>query len=107
MEGDRVNQAEVVKVVARIQAGDNRTVDEVTVAHWTEMIGHLRFEDALEAVVTHFRESTAYLMPAHVIASARRIAELKAIGEATEYCRAHAWYPVPCVRCAEQLAGAA
>jgi hypothetical protein len=104
MEGDRVNQAEVVKVVARIQAGDNRTVDEVTVAHWTEMIGHLRFEDALEAVVTHFRESTSYLMPAHVIANARRVSEQRAVTAGGVFCEVHAWYPLPCDRCAEDVA---
>jgi hypothetical protein len=96
-----MNQHEVGKVVARIQAGDNRTVDKVTVAHWTEMIGHLRFEDALEAVVTHFRESTAYLMPAHVIANARRVSEQRAVTAGGVYCDSHAWYPLPCERCAE------
>jgi len=101
-----VNQSEVVKVVARIQAGDNRTVDAVTVAHWTEMIGHLKFEDALEAVVTHFRESTAYLMPAHVVAGARRVGELRAVTAGGVYCDSHAWYPLPCDRCAEELVGA-
>lgn len=103
-----MNQAEVVKVVARIQAGDNRTVDEVTVAHWTEMIGHLKFEDALEGVVTHFRESTAYLMPAHVIANARRAGEVRAVSAGGVYCTDHAWYPLPCDRCAdESLRGSA
>ena len=29
-----MNQQELGKVLARIQAGDNRTVDQVTLAHW-------------------------------------------------------------------------
>lgn len=68
---------EVAKVVARIQAGDNRTVDQVTLAHWGETIGHLPFADALEAVVMHFRENAAYLMPAHVLSNAARIADAR------------------------------
>ena len=68
-----MNQQELGRVVARIQAGDNRTVDHVTMAHWGETIGHLPYQDALEAVVMHFRESTDYLMPAHVLAGAARV----------------------------------
>lgn len=68
-----MNQIELAKVLARIQAGDNRVVDKVTVAHWRETIGHLKYQDAMDAVVMHFRESTEYLMPAHVIRNARRI----------------------------------
>lgn len=68
---------EVAKVVARIQAGDNRTVDQVTLAHWGETIGHLPFADALEAVVMHFRENPAYLMPAHVLSNVARIREAR------------------------------
>ncbi|WP_157156252.1 hypothetical protein [Diaminobutyricimonas sp. LJ205] len=69
---------QTAKVVARIQAGDNRTVDRTTVAHWHEAIGHLEYQDALQAVVNHFRETADYLMPAHVIAGARRIREERA-----------------------------
>lgn len=72
-----MNQQEVAKVLARIQAGDNRTVDQVTLAHWGETIGHLPFEDALEAVVMHFRESSDYLVAAHVIRNAARIREAR------------------------------
>lgn len=61
-----MNDKELGNIVARIQAGDNRTVDRVTLSHWKETIGHLEFEDAREAVVRHFRESTEYLTPAHV-----------------------------------------
>ena len=68
---------EVAQVVARIQAGDNRAVDEVTMAHWAETIGHLNFRDALEAVVMHFRESSEYLVAAHVLRNAARIRQAR------------------------------
>lgn len=72
-----MNQVELAQVLARIQAGDNRVVDRVTVEHWRETIGHLAFQDALEAVVMHFRESTDYLVPAHVIRNARRVRDAR------------------------------
>jgi hypothetical protein len=68
-----MNDNELALIVARIQAGDNRAVDRVTLAHWKETIGHLDFEDAREAVVHHFRESTEYLTAAHVTQLAKII----------------------------------
>ena len=67
-----MNRNEVVKVLAKIQLGDNRAVDALVVDEWEDTIGHLRFDDAIQAVRFHRQESTAWLMPAHVIAGARR-----------------------------------
>lgn len=74
-----MNTQELKNLVARIQAGDNRTVDSVTLAHFQQTVGQLEYQDAIEAVVTHFKESTAYLMPAHIIAIVRRIREERAL----------------------------
>lgn len=70
-----MNDNELALIVARVQAGDNRFVDRVTMSHWKETIGHLDYEDAREAVVDHFRESTEYLTAAHVT---RRAAIIRA-----------------------------
>lgn len=64
---------EVVKVLARVQMGDNRTTDKVVFASWLQEIGDLDFEDALEAVVMHRKTSTAWLMTAHIRENARII----------------------------------
>lgn len=64
---------EVVKVLARVQMDDNRQVDRVVVQSWVEEIGDLDFQDALDAVVMHRRETTAWLMAAHVRENVRRI----------------------------------
>jgi hypothetical protein len=64
---------EVVKVLARIQADDNRDIGKVTVASWSQLIGDLDFQDAIDAVILHRRESTDWLMPAHVIRNVARI----------------------------------
>lgn len=61
-----MNDHDLVKVLAKIQLGDNRQVDHGTVAFWRETIGDLDVQDALDAVAQHFRESTDYLQPAHL-----------------------------------------
>lgn len=69
-----MNNTEVAKVLAFAATFDNRKVDDFTIESWRLVIGHLRFEDAMQAVALHRRESSTYLEPAHVIAGARRIA---------------------------------
>jgi len=68
-----VNEREVANVLARVQLGDNRTTDEVVLRSWIQEIGDLDFQDAVEAVVLHRRESTDWLMPAHVRANVKLI----------------------------------
>lgn len=65
--------AELVKVLVRVQADDNRDIGQVTVASWQQIIGHLDFQDAIAAVVMHRQESTDWLMPAHVLRNAARV----------------------------------
>jgi hypothetical protein len=69
----QVTRDEVVKVLARVQMDDNRQVDRVVVQSWVEEIGDLDFQDALDAVVMHRRETTQWLMAAHVRENVRRI----------------------------------
>lgn len=64
---------ELAALIARIQVGDNRKVDEVVMLEWDAAIGDLDFDDALAAVRTHRTESTDYLTPAHVVAGVRLI----------------------------------
>jgi hypothetical protein len=64
---------EVAKVLAKIKLGDNRSVEESVIREWADTIGHLRFEDAIAAVTLHRQESAEYLVPAHIIANARRV----------------------------------
>jgi hypothetical protein len=69
-----MNVQQVTAVLTKIQALDNRQVDELTITAWTEMIGDLEYRDALDAVARHFRDSTSYLQPAHVRGLALSIA---------------------------------
>lgn len=71
------------QLLALVQIGDNRRVDRAVIAAWHDLVHDLPLDDALDAVRQHRRESTDYLLPAHVIAGVRRIrgARLRAAPE--------------------------
>jgi hypothetical protein len=60
-------------LLVHIQIVDNRQVGDATVLEWHELVGDLDYDEALEAVRLHFRDSTEYLKPAHVRAGVERI----------------------------------
>lgn len=70
-----MTELECAQLLTAISAVDNRTVGVETVKMWHKSIGHLSADVALEAVHLHFKESTMYLVPAHVTAGARRVEE--------------------------------
>lgn len=61
-----MTRAEVAMLLGLAAARDRRTVGETDVAAWHTDLGDLTFEEAREALNQHFRESTAWLMPAHL-----------------------------------------
>lgn len=65
-----MNIEQTAVILAKVAALDNRNDTDAAVLAWHEAIGDLDYRDALEAVAIHRRESTEYLMPAHI----RRIA---------------------------------
>lgn len=72
-----MNKSECAKVLAKIQLGDNRQVDALTLEEWFDTIGHLGFDDAIAGVRLHRQESSDWLMPFHVIRGAKRAAETR------------------------------
>ena len=70
-----MNHSETAILLAKICAYDRRTVGRADVQAWTESLDeHMSLQDAMEAVTRHFRESTDWLMPVHVI---RKVAEIR------------------------------
>ena len=61
-----MNAFEMKRLLAKISLGDNRQVDQLVIDDWMETLGHLDYQPAYQAVVQHRRESTEYLMPAHI-----------------------------------------
>jgi len=68
-----MSPADVTRLLAIIATFDNRRVEESTIAAWSAVFEGTpwTFAQCRQAVVNHFRESTDYLQPAHVIRGAR------------------------------------
>ncbi|MFD4957118.1 hypothetical protein [Microbacterium sp. NPDC058389] len=68
-----MNIQQTSELLARVQVIDNRRVEEATILAWHELLDDVDLPTAVEAVRLHFRESTAYLTPAHVRQNVDRI----------------------------------
>lgn len=89
---------ELTTLLARIQVLDNRQVDQLTIEAWAPLMADVPYAAAVDAVNTHFRTSTAYLQPAHVVqgvAASRRLELPETMSpEAPDSCeprRPHRW----------------
>ncbi|KAA9133737.1 hypothetical protein [Microbacterium caowuchunii] len=65
---------ELTVLLARIQVIDNRQVDALTLQAWEPLLAGIAYADAVAAVNAHFRDTTEYLMPAHIV---RRVREAR------------------------------
>lgn len=88
-----MNRLEMSRLLAKIQLGDRRQVTDLVIADWLETIGHLAYQPAYEAVVAHRRESTEYLMPAHITQRVRKANPQQALTMSPEItdCGNHRW----------------
>lgn len=63
-----MKDSEAAVILCKIAAYDRRTIGEADATAWAEALdGLVTIEDALTAVRDHFRESTEWIMPKHVI----------------------------------------
>lgn len=72
-----MNIIEAGMVLAKIQAFDNRNVDDATVVAWHEVLERHTLQDALAAVTDYFRANHAWIMPAHIIERVRAVEEAR------------------------------
>lgn len=61
-----MSPADAARVLAKAQAYDRRTVGQADVQAWYEALCDLDLNAVLAAVADHYRDSTDWLMPAHV-----------------------------------------
>lgn len=86
-------------LLARIQVLDNRQVDQLTIEAWSPLMADVDYAAAVNAVNEHFRSSTAYLVPAHIVQGVDRVRRLSLpqtmSPEAIECCDVgdHRWLP--------------
>lgn len=57
---------ETARVLAKCAAYDRRTTGRADVAAWHEALQDVDFEAALTAVAKHYRDTTEWIMPAHI-----------------------------------------
>lgn len=67
--------AEVARLLSKASAFDQRTIGELDVAAWHEILVRVDLADALAAVTRHYTETRERLMPADVVRHARSIRE--------------------------------
>jgi len=68
-----MNKTETAKLLTIASMIDNRTVATETVEAWHMVVGHIDFDLAQEAMNLHWRESTEYLIPAHITKNLPRV----------------------------------
>jgi hypothetical protein len=66
---------EAFQLLTLASARDGRTVDQAVAAVWAKDLERVDLDVAVEAATIHYRESSDWLMPAHVIRNARRVLE--------------------------------
>lgn len=73
---------DIVQLLALISSTDGRKLGRHTPAAWMEILGDYEYADCRAAVIEHFRTSTDWLTPAHIVRAvkAQRGKRLKAIG---------------------------
>ena len=57
---------ETANLLTLIKRYDNRKFDDATVIAWHHLLADLTYDHCVNAVTDHFRESTTYLLPAHI-----------------------------------------
>lgn len=64
---------ETASVLAKIQSFDNRSVDDVNILAWHEILAPYALQDCLQAVSKYFSKRSAWIMPAHILDLVREV----------------------------------
>lgn len=89
---------QVGQLLTLIALNDNRTWTPETALSWHEILGDLDYDAAVSAMYAHFRESSDFLMPAHIVARVKHADPARPVTmspEAPESCEPgdHRWMP--------------
>lgn len=72
---------DAARLLAIAASFDNRKPDADATLAWSVVLDGVRFEDARDVIVAHYRVSTDWLMPAHIITAVRKLRD-KRLAEA-------------------------
>jgi hypothetical protein len=70
-----MNEPEAFQLLTLASARDGRKVSPSVAKVWAGDLARVDLDVAVEAATMHYRESSDWLMPAHVIRNARRVLE--------------------------------
>lgn len=59
--------SEAALLLGKLAATDGRTISEATARAWAETLPDVALDEALAAVPIHFRQTTDFAMPAHIL----------------------------------------
>jgi len=96
-----MDEREAFQLLTLASARDGRTVSQAVARVWAGDLESIALGDAIQAAQLHFRESTDWLLPAHLIRNVKRSQETRlpprhAVEQAD--CR-HVFKGGWCVRC--------
>lgn len=66
-----MQEHEAFQLLVLASARDGRQVSQATAKVWADDLSDIGLDEAISAARAHYRESTAWLMPAHVIERVR------------------------------------
>jgi hypothetical protein len=72
-----MNEAECFKLLTLASARDGRKVSPSVAKVWAGDLARVDLDVAVEAATMHYRESSDWLMPAHVIRNSKRVLEAR------------------------------
>jgi hypothetical protein len=61
-------------LLAKMSLIDNRQASVETIRVWQEILADTKLEDAMEALMRHWRTSDQYIRPVHIVEGARLVA---------------------------------
>jgi hypothetical protein len=70
-----MNEPEAFQLLTLASARDGRKVSPSVAKVWAGDLARVDLDVAVEAATIHYRESSEWLMPSHVIRNARRVLE--------------------------------
>ena len=70
-----MNAEETGRLLAKCASYDRRKIGEADVIAWLQALGDLPYHDCETAVISHYTDSTEWIMPAHVRQCVRKIRE--------------------------------
>ena len=71
MEGEKLDIRETGILLAKISLVDNRSASPETIVVWQEILADVEMQDALTALMNHWRTSDQWVKPVHIIEGAR------------------------------------